>query len=320
MNKSASLISSLLDYVKKPNYNILPTNKPFFKKLGDIIKYWSLGIVLAFFIAILSSAFLNNIGADDSQNILQDFFKNNSILAIILIVFFVGPIIEELTFRLGLRYSPFNFAYAFVFVLFLLSEFLIASSENFEQIIDKTIDFFGIFYFFIVLLLVLVSLGFLLGFILSKITISKKISKFYQNNFPLIFYSSTILFASVHFFNFANFKELYLVLPFLVAPQLLLGFILAYIRMRYGLRWSIFYHFFHNSLSALPILIFSQISSDGFDKIVSTTKMETVDVVASDKFFLVLGSVVSLFIFINVVVFFILLLKDHKHYLRIKRS
>ncbi len=320
MNKNNSLISSLLAYIKKPDYNIAVVDQPFLKKLSDIIKYWSLGIVLAFLAAILSAAFLNNIGVDDSQNILQDFFANSSIYTVVLIVFFIGPINEELTFRLGLRYSPFKFSYAFTFLLFLFLESLMASNVRFEQVIDAMVNALGIFYFLALLLFGLATVGFLLGLLISKTILSKKIEKFYQNNFPFIFYSLTILFAAIHFFNFANSKDLLLVLPFLVAPQLFLGFILAFIRMRYSILWSIFYHFFHNALAALPILLFAQISDEGFDIILNGNNKEIQNIAINDQTFLLAGTIISLFVFIIVIVFFFLLIKDYRRFKSVRSN
>jgi len=319
MSKNTSLLSSLWNYVKKPDYNISPVEKSFKEKLGDIIAYWSLGIVVAFFAAILSAALLSNVGVDDSQNILQDFFTNSSVIVIVLIVFFVGPITEELIFRLGLRYSPYRFGFTLVFVLLLLFELLIANSAWLESVLDTVISFLNLFLFLGMLLILIISLGFLLGYITSKCKFSKKIDSFYQKNFSLIFYSFTLTFGAIHFFNFANFKDLWLVLPFLVAPQLFLGFILAYIRMRYSLAWAMFYHFFHNTMAALPILLFAQISNESFDIITSGSDSDILNITSSDKLFLATGMGTSLLVFLLIIVFFSLLIRDHRRYSKLKK-
>jgi len=48
----------------------------------------------------------------------------------------------------------------------------------------------------------------------------------------------------------------------LVVPQFILGLILGFIRMSYGLNWSIIYHFLHNGLAALPIVLISFLPVD----------------------------------------------------------
>ena len=320
MNKNISLISALWNYTKKPDYNLAPIEKSFKNKLGDIIKYWSLGIVVAFFAAILSAALLNNIGVDDSQNMLQDFFASSSVLMIVLIVFFIGPITEELTFRLGLRYSPYRFSFAFMFILLILFELAIANSYLAEKAFDMTLNYLGIFPFLGILLALIVLLGGLFGYILSKCKLSQKIDNFYQNKFQFIFYILTITFGVIHFFNFANFKELWFVLPFLVAPQLFLGFILAYIRMRYSLSWAIFYHFFHNTLAALPILLLTQISDESMDIILEGTDNKIMSMPFSDRLLLVSGGGISLMVLLLVIIFFSLLMKNHLKYLKLKKS
>jgi membrane protease YdiL (CAAX protease family) len=320
MNKNTSLISSLWRYIKKPDYNLPPIEKSFKKKLGDILKYWSLGIVFAFFSTILSAVFLSNIGIDDSQNVLQDIFVSNSAIVIVLIIFFVGPITEELTFRLGLRYSPYRFGFALVFISFLLFELLLANNSWLEHALDMFVGSLGLFLFLSLVLILIISFGFLFGYILHRLKISKKINNFYQNNFALIFYSLTLIFGAVHFFNFSNFKDLWLVLPFLVAPQLFLGFILAYVRMRYSLAWAMFYHFFHNTMASLPILLFTQIDKKSFDIIMNGAEGDIFNIPFSDRLFLVAGIGVSLLIFLLFVIFFFFLIRNHIQYLKVKNK
>lgn len=320
MDKNTSLISSLWSYVKKPDYNLAPIDEPFIKKLSDILKYWSLGIVVAFFVSILSAAFLSNIGVDDSQNVLQDFFANSSIFIVALIAFFVGPITEELTFRLGLRYSPYRLGFALVFILFLLFELLTTTNAWFKVMLSGAMSSLGIFMFLGGLFVLMILFGLLFGYILSRCKFSQRIDNFYQKNFSIIFYGFTLTFATMHFFNFANFKSLWFVLPILVAPQLFLGFILAYIRMRYNLVWSIFYHFFYNTLAALPILLFAQISDKSFDVISRNGDNSILNMPFVDRLFLVTGAGTSLFVFVIAIIFFVLLIKDHNKYLKLKKT
>ena len=318
MNKNRSnnyLLSSLLKYIRRPKYDLVSVTGSFKSKLSDMMQYWSLGVVVAFLSVMLSAIFLSNIGVDDSQNVLEDFFNNGSIFVIVLVVFFVGPITEELTFRLGLRFSPFRFGFALVFVLLLLLEVLMAVNMQLNDIFGNIILHLGTTYFLILSLFLIIVFGFLFSYIVSRSMISEKINNFYKKHFALIFYSFTFLFGVIHFFNFANFKELWFVLPLLFAPQIFLGFILSYIRMGYGLPWSIFYHFFHNTLAALPILLFAQISDESMDIILNSTDNNVQDVPFADRLLLLTGSGVSLLVFILVVIFFVQLMKNHRKYL-----
>ncbi len=312
--KKISLLSSLWKYFKKPDYNLKPISASFSAKLADVLKYWSLGIIIAFFAGILSAMILNQAGIDDSQNVLQNFFIENSIFFIILLVFFWGPITEEFTFRLALRYSPYNFGFFLSFICFLFFEVLIAINNNLNELIEDLILYLGTFYFFLAIVFLLIFNGFLFGWIIINSKLSKQIESFYNKNFSFIFYFFIIAFASLHIFNYTNFNELWLALPFLVAPQLFLGFILSYIRIRYGFVWSIFYHIFHNSLVSLPLLFFSQISNDSLEAIINKADNVALNIPISDLIYIFVGSIMSFFIFLLIVISFYFLIKDYKKY------
>ncbi|UVI39700.1 CPBP family intramembrane glutamic endopeptidase [Qipengyuania spongiae] len=68
--------------------------------------------------------------------------------------------------------------------------------------------------------------------------------RWFSRAFPLFFWLSTIAFACIHL---ANFDEgtLWVLLP-LVLPQFLLGVLLGYLRVHYGLWASIALHALHN--------------------------------------------------------------------------
>ncbi|MFZ9395345.1 MAG: type II CAAX prenyl endopeptidase Rce1 family protein [Erythrobacter sp.] len=64
--------------------------------------------------------------------------------------------------------------------------------------------------------------------------------------FPLLFWLSTAAFASIHLLNYQE-GSLGILLP-LVLPQFLLGTILAYMRVNYGLWSCVLLHALHNGL------------------------------------------------------------------------
>jgi hypothetical protein len=73
--------------------------------------------------------------------------------------------------------------------------------------------------------------------------------------FKYFFYASALLFGLVHIFNFEGSPHLLYMAPLLVAPQLLMGFFLGYIRIKLGLRWSILLHAAHNTILLIPIVV-----------------------------------------------------------------
>lgn len=72
----------------------------------------------------------------------------------------------------------------------------------------------------------------------------------------LAVYISSITFGLIHSTNYENTQPLfYILLPVILSSQSLGGFILAYLRLREGLLWSMFAHALHNA----TILILSTI-------------------------------------------------------------
>tara|TARA_R110002073_G_scaffold8207_3_gene45744 strand:+ start:31534 stop:32094 length:561 start_codon:yes stop_codon:yes gene_type:complete len=73
---------------------------------------------------------------------------------------------------------------------------------------------------------------------------------FFKNpkTFKLAFFGFAILFGYVHLFNFKMSINVLLFSPILVAPQIYLGFVLGYIRVKFGLHWSMFMHAVYNGI------------------------------------------------------------------------
>jgi hypothetical protein len=84
---------------------------------------------------------------------------------------------------------------------------------------------------------------------------------FFRNSrsFPLVFYSFTLAFALVHLGNFPNLAEVWPISPLLVSPQLVLGVILGFIRVRFGLLWAIGFHMVYNAILIVPMLLLYQL-------------------------------------------------------------
>lgn len=73
--------------------------------------------------------------------------------------------------------------------------------------------------------------------------------------FKYALYFSIVLFALVHLSNFELYGKVYYIAPLLVGPQLILGIILGYVRVRLGLSWSIGLHASYNAILVLPLLL-----------------------------------------------------------------
>ena len=72
--------------------------------------------------------------------------------------------------------------------------------------------------------------------------------------FKIAFYASIILFGLIHITNFETTPTVLALTPFLVLPQLCLGAFAGFIRVRFGLLWSMALHALYNGILFLPII------------------------------------------------------------------
>lgn len=80
---------------------------------------------------------------------------------------------------------------------------------------------------------------------------------FFRNSryFPQVFYGFTLAFALVHLSNFPNLCEIWLLAPLLISPQLSIGVFLGFIRVRFGLLWSMVFHALYNAFLLGPMVL-----------------------------------------------------------------
>lgn len=73
--------------------------------------------------------------------------------------------------------------------------------------------------------------------------------------FKIGFYTLAFLFGYLHIFNFDITPKLLLMSPILLLPQLVLGFVFGYIRVRLGLIYSIALHMCYNGVLTIPAVL-----------------------------------------------------------------
>lgn len=129
-----------------------------------------------------------------------------NIWLVVLVFVLVVPFIEELIFRLPLKYKR---NYLLRFVIFLGTKYGPESSrERFE------------------------------GTVL----------RLWRTYFWVFFYTSCLIFALMHIFNYTDYKQILMWSPLLTSVQLLLGFIVSYLRIRFGFLWGLYFHAMYNML------------------------------------------------------------------------
>ena len=142
---------------------------------------------------------------EDDMHRLQKIFKEMKPGLIFFFAVIIAPFLEEIMFRLVLKFR---------------SNFLILWPLQ---------------------LLILLQVS-------NKINLLKTIRNFWNKFYAWIFYLITIAFGLIHILNFKPSLNIYLLAPVLVAPQILIGINLGYLRIRFGLIWSILFHAFYNGI------------------------------------------------------------------------
>ena len=82
----------------------------------------------------------------------------------------------------------------------------------------------------------------------QKRRLLKTARKVWDKFYDWVFYLMTMAFGLMHIMNFEPSLNIYLLAPILVAPQILIGINLGYLRVRFGLIWSILFHAFYNGV------------------------------------------------------------------------
>jgi membrane protease YdiL (CAAX protease family) len=79
-----------------------------------------------------------------------------------------------------------------------------------------------------------------------------KVQAFIASHFPYFFYGSALVFGLLHASNFiGNPYVLIAFSPLLGGPQILLGLLLGYFRMKNGLAYSMLFHILVNAVALI---------------------------------------------------------------------
>jgi len=265
--KKQSLAGSFFLFLRKPNYIAKPS-KNIRANSWSVFQLWSLAILIVILIGGPLNWIVGVSGYDDGQNLVWEFLQG-SWLYVFLIAALLGPIMEEVSFRLFLRPYPFNLSFGFFMILF------VVLIEVFDVQLFHFLKF-DILNPFLVLFIIfssIISLAFLASLVLKKRVDFKKVEALYLRKFPFIFYSASLIFAVLHIGNYYNLKNYLWLAILLVAPQIILSFFLGYVRMSYGFVWSVVFHIFHNGLLVSPIVLKGLLSENAKSALMDSNVM-----------------------------------------------
>lgn len=245
-----SLLKNFLDFLKKPNMAQGEIETPN-RKLWSIFSLWSFCIIFVLIVGLLNSLLLKLLHYDLENVIFNEFMRQNKFTLLFLLASIWAPLVEESAFRLSLRLSAKKLSFS------LAIAFLFLSRVAFEKFLP---DWFLSILTLSGMISFLLSLAilFLIFFALLRIKIIFNfLQRIFSSYFPFIFYSSCLIFASLHIFNYYGASRVWPIMPMLVLPQFILGILLGFVRLRFGFPYALAIHSFHNAITIAPLLILS---------------------------------------------------------------
>lgn len=166
------------------------------------------------------------------NNSLQNIEESLGLPLSFLIIVLIGPLYEEVIFRLPLKYKPIYLSLSVFTVSYIFFSSIIFGSNFLE--LDFSLLYKLIFSF---LLSITVYIW------LSNTT---KISNFWAKNLRLVYICSILIFGLSHTLNFELNEGNYYLLPILISPHLIAAIILNYLRMKFGFIYCFLFHFSNN--------------------------------------------------------------------------
>ncbi len=219
-----------------------------------ILRIYVIIIPIAITLSVILSFISSNLLPQEPQNRIIDLMTKDQVIATLFYSSIIAPIVEELAFRVHLKISPARLAFFIVIQLifiFISIASYIPILTNLLSIITGNIGF--ILATIISLILLLIILTFLFRYLLRKLRSVNRtlLSKLYF----LIFYLSAIYFGLIHIWNYEGFLSYWYIVIIMITPQVVAGIFMGYVRVQYGLLWSIIFHSIYNATLILPVAV-----------------------------------------------------------------
>jgi hypothetical protein len=244
-----NILDQFFNFLKSPQKSLLSIDlkqdKTSIKtKFWSVLQLLSIIIGISFILVNISSYLANLVGFNQTaNNMVVDFLNQYPIWVAILMISVVGPLTEEIGFRLFLSKDKNWFflglaAFGYFFIQFIFD--LLFDLEN-----PTTFVSLG---FFIILL------GYFIFLIILNFQVPAKVfDKFITTKFTYLFWFSILSFGLLHITNYLGFWRYFYLIPLLVSPQLIAGIFLGFTRVKFGFWWCFLLHAFFNFILGLAI-------------------------------------------------------------------
>lgn len=235
-----ALFLDFISFLKVPERGV-SSQVPISEQVVEVIKIFAMTFAA---VIILVMPLMTLIGADDLPNKLSELEnlgfdeKWQQNLALFSLAVIAAPLIEEMLFRFPLKYRRGAIALSMICFATLSANILQLTGVSIEQATLMSV-------------ILIAVLSIILYFRLRG---ENQLDNFSNRYYPYLFYAAALLFAFAHVFNYELASDQMWMTPILVLPQMLLGLMLGFLRVKYGLWASIMAHAMNNFIPTLAII------------------------------------------------------------------
>ncbi|MBE7435092.1 MAG: CPBP family intramembrane metalloprotease [Anaerolineales bacterium] len=293
------LIKDFINYLLKPEFIHAKEPNGRLQSAWAAFRIWSLTFLISLFGVPISLLISNLFGVSFADHAGYQYAADRTMLQVIWGAILFFPVWEELVFRIGLRFSRINLSVGLAFAAIYFARLVMIVLEiPRPSWLFSPDTIVGIMSILVPALSITIFIWRLLSFIGDE-----RLASFYQRRFDVVFYLPLLTFALLHALNYE--KELWILAPLITIPQLFLAAGFGYIRMKYGLGWSVSMHILNNAFSFLPALILEELSSAILNRFVQGDLTAKSELSGSDAVlyfaFTVVWSIVLMVIFLSLV-------------------
>lgn len=181
----------------------------------------------------------------DAENLSKsNMAERFSPLVLFFLTILVLPLLEEVAYRLSLKFKPIFLALS----LSVLTYYIVSKGVYHTKLSD-------VYDHFMERCLISLSIVIVTYPLFSIPKIKKGLELFWKNNFRWVFYSFCLVFAWSHIMNYELTLEHLLLMPLITMDKLISGLCYGYARVHYGFIYSFAIHMLNNSIGFIVSML-----------------------------------------------------------------
>lgn len=234
--KEKKIMNKFFKYIFNPKYDVIHNNSSVFQTIIYCLKIF----VVLFFIKIALKEGIEAIFSLPKNDAAPAFIDSHSFLYVFFIGALLIPILEELSCRGLLVFNKWIFIPVIVLSYYILNLILGVKNFNFDN-------------FLLIRIAIPIGIGLIMLWATQKYY--DLLSDFWKKRFSYIFYIIALAFGFLHFQNYTLEGKDLLLIPLITITQIIDGFFFGYVRMNFGLAYSILFHMLNNSIGIIIVFI-----------------------------------------------------------------